>query len=186
MERGVFSTDAAHVLALFWLCATTLTVSAQAAPAGRAIRRGAPAADRARAGRAAVDSERRRRSRRTSGETPTCCAICSLKRGFTAEILETDGNPLVFAELRVPGAQRTLLFYAHYDGQPVDPKGWSQSSPFTPVLRARRMEDGGKEIANFLVAAAISARGAALRAIGVRRQGADRRAAHGRSTRWRR
>ena len=43
----------------------------------------------------------------------------------------------MFAELRVPGAQRTLLFYAHYDGQPVDPKGWNQASPFTPVLRRR-------------------------------------------------
>ena len=72
------------------------------------------------------------------------------RRGFTAEILETDGNPLVFAERRVPGAQRTLLFYAHYDGQPVDPKGWSQSSPFTPVLRRGRLEDGGQEIPSFL------------------------------------
>jgi acetylornithine deacetylase/succinyl-diaminopimelate desuccinylase-like protein len=72
------------------------------------------------------------------------------KRGFTAEILDTGGNPLVFAELQVPGAQRTLLFYAHYDGQPVDPKGWSQASPFTPVLRHARLEDGGKDIPNFL------------------------------------
>ena len=72
------------------------------------------------------------------------------KRGFTAEILETEGNPLVFAELPVPGAQRTLLFYAHYDGQPVDPKGWSQASPFTPVLRHARLEDGGRDIPNFL------------------------------------
>ena len=66
------------------------------------------------------------------------------KRGFTAEILETDGNPLVFAELRVPGAQRTLLFYAHYDGQPVDPKGWNQASPFTPVLRTRGSKTAGR------------------------------------------
>lgn len=79
------------------------------------------------------------------------------KRGFTTEILETDGNPLVFAELRVLGAQRTLLFYAHYDGQPVDPKGWSQSNPFTPILRDRRMEDGGKEIANFAALASFPA-----------------------------
>ncbi len=35
------------------------------------------------------------------------------KRGFSAEILQTPGNPLVFAELQVPAAQRTLLFYAH-------------------------------------------------------------------------
>jgi acetylornithine deacetylase/succinyl-diaminopimelate desuccinylase-like protein len=73
-----------------------------------------------------------------------------LKRGFAAEILETSGNPLVFAELRTPGAQRTILFYAHYDGQPVEAKRWNQSSPFTPVLRNRRMEDGGEEIASFL------------------------------------
>jgi acetylornithine deacetylase/succinyl-diaminopimelate desuccinylase-like protein len=72
------------------------------------------------------------------------------KRGFTAEILPTEGNPLVFAELQVPAAQRTLLFYAHYDGQPVDPKGWSQASPFTPVLRHARLEDGGQDIPNFL------------------------------------
>jgi len=72
------------------------------------------------------------------------------KRGFATEVLETPGNPLVFAELRVPGAQRTLLFYAHYDGQPVTPKNWNQRDPFIPVMRDRRMEDGGQEIANFL------------------------------------
>jgi len=72
------------------------------------------------------------------------------RRGFTAELLETAGNPLVFGELRVPGATRTALFYAHYDGQPVNPKDWRQPSPFTPILRDGRMEDGGKEIPNGL------------------------------------
>ena len=43
-------------------------------------------------------------------------------RGFTTEILETVGNPLVFAEMKAALATRTLLLYAHYDGQPVDPK----------------------------------------------------------------
>lgn len=62
------------------------------------------------------------------------------KRGFTAELLETAGNPLVYGELKVPGATRTLLFYSHYDGQPVDPKGWRQPDPFTPVIR--RGKDG--------------------------------------------
>jgi acetylornithine deacetylase/succinyl-diaminopimelate desuccinylase-like protein len=71
-------------------------------------------------------------------------------RGFTVETLETGGNPLVFAELPVPGARRTILFYAHYDGQPVNPASWKQRDPFTPVLRSRRMEDGGEDIANFL------------------------------------
>ena len=72
------------------------------------------------------------------------------KRGFNVEILATDGNPLVFAELAVPAARRTILFYAHYDGQPVTPKAWSQGDPFTPIMRDGRLEDGGKEIANFL------------------------------------
>ena len=67
-------------------------------------------------------------------------------RGFAAEILETAGNPLVAGELTTPGATRTILFYAHYDGQPVNPKDWRQPSPFTPILRDGRMEDGAKEI----------------------------------------
>ena len=61
------------------------------------------------------------------------------RRGFTAEILDTDGNPLVYGELKVPGAKRTLLLYAHYDGQPVDPRGWKQPDPFTPVTRDGRI-----------------------------------------------
>ncbi|HTL46172.1 MAG TPA: M20/M25/M40 family metallo-hydrolase [Vicinamibacterales bacterium] len=63
-------------------------------------------------------------------------------RGFRAELLETAGNPLVYGDLRVPGATRTLLLYCHYDGQPVDPAQWKQPSPFTPVLRRGRLEDG--------------------------------------------
>ena len=69
-----------------------------------------------------------------------------VKRGLTAEILETAGNPLVWGEMKAAGATRTLLFYAHYDGQPVNPKEWKQPSPFTPILRAGRMEDNGAEL----------------------------------------
>ncbi len=72
------------------------------------------------------------------------------KRGFTAEVLETTGNPLVFGDLAVPGATRTILFYEHYDGQPVNATDWKQPSPFTPILRDGRMEDGGREIPNGL------------------------------------
>ena len=68
------------------------------------------------------------------------------KRGIATEILETTGNPLVFGEMKIPGATRTLLFYVHYDGQPVNPKDWKQPSPFTPIVRSGRMEDGGREI----------------------------------------
>src|SRR5262245_10180439 len=71
------------------------------------------------------------------------------RRGFAAEILETEVNPLVYGELRVPGASRTILWYAHYDGQPFDAKLWKQESAFKPILRDGRMEDGAKEIPNF-------------------------------------
>jgi acetylornithine deacetylase/succinyl-diaminopimelate desuccinylase-like protein len=67
-------------------------------------------------------------------------------RGFKAELLETAGNPLVYGELAVAGATRTLLLYSHYDGQPVDPKAWKQASPFTPVLRTARIDRGGTNI----------------------------------------
>jgi acetylornithine deacetylase/succinyl-diaminopimelate desuccinylase-like protein len=72
------------------------------------------------------------------------------RRGFTAEVLETDVNPLVFGEIKTPGASRTILWYAHYDGQPFDAKLWKQESAFKPILRDGRMEDGAKEISNFL------------------------------------
>lgn len=68
------------------------------------------------------------------------------RRGFSADILETDGNPLVWGEMKVPGAKRTVLIWAHYDGQPVDPHGWKQANPFTPILRNGRLEDGAKEV----------------------------------------
>src|SRR5687768_9876878 len=61
------------------------------------------------------------------------------RRGFTVELLETAGNPLVYAELKVAGATRTLLLYSHYDGQPVNPTGWRQPDPFTPVVRDGRI-----------------------------------------------
>lgn len=58
------------------------------------------------------------------------------KRGMTARVLETPGAPAaVYGELLTPGARRTIMFYAHFDGQPVDSSRWS-SSPWTPVLRA--------------------------------------------------
>lgn len=70
------------------------------------------------------------------------------RRGFRAELLETPGNPLVYGDMQVPGATRTLLLYAHYDGQPVDAKAWTQPNPFTPVVRTGRVDQGGREVAD--------------------------------------
>lgn len=68
------------------------------------------------------------------------------RRGFTAELLETAGAPpAVYAELQVPGADRTLVLYAHYDGQPVDTARWS-TSPFDPVMFDAPAARGGRRI----------------------------------------
>src|SRR5689334_25084112 len=42
------------------------------------------------------------------------------RRGMNAEVWDTPSTPLVYGERLVPGATRTILFYIHFDGQPVD------------------------------------------------------------------
>ncbi len=67
------------------------------------------------------------------------------RRGFAVQRLSAGPGtpPALYGDLRVPGAKRTLMFYAHYDGQPVGQKGWL-SDPFKPVLRAGAVDS--KEI----------------------------------------
>lgn len=75
------------------------------------------------------------------------------QRGVAAELLTIDkpgANPVVFGEVRVPGATRTVVFYAHYDGQPVNPKQWAAGlEPFTPVFLTDTVEHGGKIVADW-------------------------------------
>jgi acetylornithine deacetylase/succinyl-diaminopimelate desuccinylase-like protein len=66
-------------------------------------------------------------------------------RDWQVSRLETAGFPLLFAEMSVPNAQKTVLFYFHIDGQPVDRKRWDQPDPFQPVLK-RQAESGKWEI----------------------------------------
>src|SRR5258706_7876500 len=57
------------------------------------------------------------------------------KRGVSTRLLTLDGAPpIVVGDLRAPGARRTIAFYAHYDGQPVDASQW-HGAPWTPVMR---------------------------------------------------
>ena len=56
------------------------------------------------------------------------------RRRFAPETIPTGGSPLVVAERRIPNVRRTLTFYFHYDGQPVDPSQWTYEAPFTPVI----------------------------------------------------
>jgi acetylornithine deacetylase/succinyl-diaminopimelate desuccinylase-like protein len=58
------------------------------------------------------------------------------RRGITSRLLELPGVPVsVYGELRSPGATRTVVFYAHFDGQPVDRSKWT-SDPWRPLLRS--------------------------------------------------
>src|SRR5258708_24866467 len=68
-------------------------------------------------------------------------------RGIETHLLPISGRgPVVFGKLNVPDTKRTVIFYAHYDGQPVDPAAWTDGKPFEPVLRSDAIEAGGKRI----------------------------------------
>ncbi len=68
-------------------------------------------------------------------------------RGIETHLLPITGRgPVVFGKLISPEATRTVIFYAHYDGQPVDPAAWTDGKPFEPALRSDSIEAGGKRI----------------------------------------
>jgi acetylornithine deacetylase/succinyl-diaminopimelate desuccinylase-like protein len=69
------------------------------------------------------------------------------KRGVQTRLLEVpNAPPVVFGEIKTPGATRTLIFYAHYDGQPVEPAKWVGGDPFNPTLRSASLETGGRDL----------------------------------------
>ncbi len=69
------------------------------------------------------------------------------QRGVRTRLLEVPGAPpAIYGELLVPGARQTILFYAHYDGQPVEPREWVGHAPFRPLLRDAALEAGGVPI----------------------------------------
>ena len=55
--------------------------------------------------------------------------------GLHVEVIETKGHPLVYAETEQRDDRRTLLFYGHYDVQPVDPLDLWDSPPFEPAIK---------------------------------------------------
>jgi len=67
-------------------------------------------------------------------------------RGLRPRLLEANDKtvaPAVYGEYNSPGATKTVIFYAHYDGQPTDPADWTGSKPWEPVLRTASLEKGG-------------------------------------------
>jgi len=61
------------------------------------------------------------------------------------QLLEVDDRnvpPVVYGEVNVPGAAKTIIFYAHYDGQPVNPLLWAKGlNPFQPQLVNGRIDE---------------------------------------------
>src|SRR4051812_15709123 len=58
------------------------------------------------------------------------------RRHVEAKLLFSgDANPVVYGERKTAGAKHTIVFYAHYDGQPVTPEDWETKTPFTPVTK---------------------------------------------------
>ncbi len=52
-----------------------------------------------------------------------------------AEVMETAGHPVVYAEKIVDPAQPTVLVYGHYDVQPAEPLELWTTPPFEPDIR---------------------------------------------------
>ena len=72
------------------------------------------------------------------------------RRGLNPQLLEgktTDTPPAVYGEWKTPGATHSVIFYAHYDGQPTDAKQWSGTLPWQPVWRSAALESGGRVVA---------------------------------------
>ena len=80
--------------------------------------------------------------------------------GFDAAVMDTPGHPMVVA--RTPaGEGRSLLFYGHYDVQPVDPlELWNrppfdpavEDTPNGPVIRGRGAADDKGQLMTFVEA----------------------------------
>lgn len=81
--------------------------------------------------------------------------------GFQASVRETSFHPVVVGHLPKPGAPH-VLFYGHYDVQPVDPLDQWEAPPFEPslveiepgrkVIRARGACDDKGQVMTFLEA----------------------------------
>ncbi|HWX55152.1 MAG TPA: M20/M25/M40 family metallo-hydrolase [Verrucomicrobiae bacterium] len=69
------------------------------------------------------------------------------KRGFHTQQLANKGRPLVFAEYGTPDPKlKTVLFYMHFDGQPVVASQWSQADAWRPVVKSRGTDGKWTEV----------------------------------------
>ena len=61
------------------------------------------------------------------------------------EIMPSDGNPMVYAECFVEGAQKTVLVYGHYDVMPAEPIEEWHTDPWTLTEKGGRMYGRGAD-----------------------------------------
>jgi acetylornithine deacetylase/succinyl-diaminopimelate desuccinylase-like protein len=67
-------------------------------------------------------------------------------RRFEVRLLRAEGGPpAIYGQRLSEAAERTVIFYAHYDGQAVVPELWS-SEPFEVVVRTGRLEAGAEDV----------------------------------------
>ena len=62
-----------------------------------------------------------------------------------ADVLPTEGNPVVYAEKIVDPKAKTVLVYGHYDVMPVDPRDEWRTEPFEPVIKDGRIWGRGAD-----------------------------------------
>lgn len=62
-----------------------------------------------------------------------------------AEVIPTEGNPVVYAEKIIDPVKPTVLVYAHYDVMPVDPLDLWKSPPFEPEVRGGKIYARGAD-----------------------------------------
>ncbi|MFI3281367.1 MAG: dipeptidase [Rikenellaceae bacterium] len=62
-----------------------------------------------------------------------------------AEVMPTEGNPVVYAQKIIDPAARTVLVYGHYDVMPVDPRAEWKTDPFEPVIKDGRIYARGAD-----------------------------------------
>ena len=66
--------------------------------------------------------------------------------GFKTSLLTSSTLPILIAEREYNPSFKTVLFYFHIDGQPINPEAWDQEHPFQPVLKSKDEEGLWKTI----------------------------------------
>ena len=62
-----------------------------------------------------------------------------------ADVMPTEGNPVVYAEKIIDPRAKTVLVYGHSDVMPVDPREEWRTEPFEPVIREGRIWGRGAD-----------------------------------------